>query len=175
MNVPDHADLVASIKAQLVARGVSLVDGCGAFEITKRVAWQLRTEGAGLLDKPAGNNCQGYSVDTIVYPDGTAKDILISSGGENGPAWNDSPQVDPSRFRPPIDPGDAPVAQPAPPADPQPPAPVPIPFPPDRLDALIAEAELVVAGLTALRDGMVALSAKIDALEKAGITAHLRF
>ena len=31
-------ELIASIKADLVARGVSLTGPCGAFEITKRLA-----------------------------------------------------------------------------------------------------------------------------------------
>lgn len=84
-----HADVVGSVKAGLQARGVDLSGPCGAFQITKRVAWTLRGDGAGTLDKPAGNNCEGRAVDIIVYPDGHGYDILSDGGGANGPAWND--------------------------------------------------------------------------------------
>ena len=59
---------------------------CGAFEITKRVAWAFRHRGAGLENKPGGRNCQGYSQDIILFP-GQSIDMLIGSGGENEPAW----------------------------------------------------------------------------------------
>lgn len=122
-----HADVVARIKSELEARGVSLVGPCGAFEIVKRVAWELRGEGAGLLAKPSGNNCQGFATDIICYPDGRVFDILVSGGGEedanknpipgtgNGPVWNPAGNgfLNPDerdRFRPAIDPGDVPPA-----------------------------------------------------------------
>jgi hypothetical protein len=113
-----HPDVVAQVKASLVARGIDLSGECGAFQITKRVAWQLRGEGAGLLDKPSGSNCQGFSTDIVAYPGGRIFDILIDGGGANGPAWNASDPVDPSRYRPAFDPGDAPG-----------PGPVPVPTP----------------------------------------------
>src|SRR5690349_18269590 len=50
-----QVEVVAAVKADLQARGVSLAESCGAFQITKRVAWTLRAQGAGVLDKPAGN------------------------------------------------------------------------------------------------------------------------
>jgi hypothetical protein len=47
--MPDgHVDVVARIKAELEARNVSLVGPCGAFQIVKRVAWELRGEGVRL-------------------------------------------------------------------------------------------------------------------------------
>ena len=73
-------EVVASVKAELVARGVSLVDSCGGFQITKRVAWRLRATGAGLLSKPSGNQCDGYAVDIIAYADGRIVDILTDAG-----------------------------------------------------------------------------------------------
>jgi hypothetical protein len=112
---------VARIKAELEARNVSLVGPCGAFQIVKRVAWALRGEGAGLLAKPGGNNCEGFAVDIICYPDGRIFDILANGGGDedaagnpipgtgNRPTWNppsDGLNVDPSRYRRAIDPGD---------------------------------------------------------------------
>lgn len=175
MNVPNHADVVASVKSQLVARGVSLVDACGAFAITKRVAWQLRAEGAGLLDKPSGNNCQGYAADIVMYPDGTAIDTLIDAGGTNGPTWDVIDPIDPARYRPAIDPGDVVVQPPAPTPDPPPPAPTPVPFPADRLDELLQSVALVVGALSTLLVAVNALTAKVNELEQKGIAAHLRF
>ena len=51
----DHRATVIRVKDDLVRRGVSLSGACGALAITRRVAWALRGEDAGLLDKPAGN------------------------------------------------------------------------------------------------------------------------
>jgi len=106
--------LVESVKAELVARGVPLAGPCGAFEITKRVAWRLRATGAGLIAKNAGQtNCQLFGTDIVMYPDGRIVDILIGAGdgdgisGGNGPGWDTGkPAVDPSLYRPAIDPGD---------------------------------------------------------------------
>lgn len=84
-----QADVVGSVKASLQARGVDLSGPCGAFQITKRVAWQLRGNGAGTLDKPSGNNCEGRATDIIVFADGHGYDILSDGGGANGPSWND--------------------------------------------------------------------------------------
>lgn len=111
-----QSDTVAAVKSSLQARGVSLADACGAFQITKRVAWQLRSTGAGLLAKPSGNNCDGFAVDIIVFPDGHAFDILSDAGGANGPNWGPIEPVEASRWRAPSDPGDAGgvVAGPAP-------------------------------------------------------------
>jgi hypothetical protein len=118
----DHTDVVANAKAALVATGVNLSGACGAFAITKVVAWQLRGEGAGLLDKPGGNNCDGYATDIIAFPSGRIVDILVSGGDVNGPSWQDAGTVDPSRYRPAM----APAAAPPPPVvvPPEPPAPI---------------------------------------------------
>lgn len=128
--MPDgNVDVVARIKSELEARNVSLVGPCGAFQIVKRVAWELRGEGAGLLAKPGGNNCEGFAVDIICYPDGRIFDILANGGGDedaagnpipgtgNRPTWNppsDGLNVDPSRYRRAIDPGDTPLPGPTP-------------------------------------------------------------
>lgn len=123
---PLHAqvEVVAAIKADVVARGISVAGPCGAFQITKRVAWALRGTGVGLLDKPAGNNCEGYSIDYLVFPDGSGRDILGDGGGENTPAWAPEPNEPAGafagRWRAPFDPGDVVV----------PPAPSPVPPPP---------------------------------------------
>lgn len=88
---------VAAVKAQLEAQGVNLLGPCGAFAITKRVAWGLRTRGAGLLAKPGGNNCDGYATDIVCWPD-RAYDILSDGGNTNGPTWNET-DVDDLAFR----------------------------------------------------------------------------
>ena len=108
-------ELVRSIKAELEGRGVSLAGPCGAFEITKRVAWALRGQGAGLHHKPAGNNCQGFSVDFIIL-NNRAIDILRDAGGENGPAFDDHGPAAEGAWRAPFDPAGVSSGQPPPPA-----------------------------------------------------------
>jgi hypothetical protein len=103
-------ELVQRIKDELVARNVPLSGPCGAFEITKRVAWALRGEGYGLLGGKtlAQNGCtvgsERYSVDWILKPTGMGRDVLRDAGGANEPQWNNEEQADPAHWRPPIDP-----------------------------------------------------------------------
>lgn len=82
--------VVERIKNELVAKGVNLTGVCGAFEITKRVAWELRDSGLGLLWKghTNGNDCQGYAGGHVMMPDGTHWDPLGDAGGANIPQWN---------------------------------------------------------------------------------------
>jgi hypothetical protein len=109
MSIPNHLDLVRAVKAELEGKQVELTGPCGAFEITKRVAWALREEGAGLLDKLGGSNCHGFATDIVCYRNGDIVDILGDGGGANNPAWAvKEKEVDPSRWRKPIDPGEAP-------------------------------------------------------------------
>jgi len=103
-----HQSTVENVKAALVAKGTDLSGPCGAFAITKRVAWALKGEGAGVLSKPSGNNCDGFATDIILYPDGRAFDILTDGGGANGPAWGPIEPIDPTRYRAATDPGDGP-------------------------------------------------------------------
>lgn len=102
------ASYVAAIKAMLEGQGVSLSGPCGAFEITKRVAWGLRGRGWGLLDKPGGNNCNGYATDIVMQNDGSGAivDILGDGGNGNFPNWGVSApgEVDPARWRAPVEP-----------------------------------------------------------------------
>jgi hypothetical protein len=81
----------------------------GAFEVTKRVAWALRGEGAGLLIKNGGENIiswQGYSFSAsrICYPDGHIYKVLTDVPATNGPSWQDNDFVDPKLYVPAIDP-----------------------------------------------------------------------
>jgi hypothetical protein len=117
-------EVVSAVKNDLVARGISLAGPCGAFEITKRVAWILRDHGVYLLSKPSGNNCQGYSVDYIVFTDASGRDILADGGGENTPQWSSEPNEPSGTFvgrrRDPFDPGDT-ITPTPPPIEPVPP------------------------------------------------------
>jgi hypothetical protein len=148
----DHADVVARIKATLEAKGINLKGPDGAFEITKRVAWALRAEGAGLLDKPAGNNSHGYATDIICYPDGHHFDILTDGGNTNGPQWSDAGFVDASRYRPAIDPVDDPAPAEAPQWSAAPP-----------VDALSAKVDAIAALLASLDRKLDALARQSDA------------
>lgn len=99
------ATYVAAVKTQLISEGVDISGACGAFQITKRVAWGLKDSGAGLLSKPSGNNCEGYATDIVIYQDGRAFDILGDGGGANIPNWQSTDVDDPSgRWRPPVQP-----------------------------------------------------------------------
>jgi hypothetical protein len=89
-------------------------DHITAFNVTKRVAWALRGEGAGLLIKTGGEHIaawQGnlFSASRIVYPDGHLYKVISDAGpgGAIGAAsWQDE-GVDPglrSRYFPAMDP-----------------------------------------------------------------------
>lgn len=169
MTATDHTAVVAVVKQVLEDRGVDLSGPEGAFEITKRVAWMLRDDGAGLLAKSAGNNAHGFAVDIIAYQTGGYVDCLIDAGGVNTPAWQmHSDLVDPSRWRPASDPGDVP-APPAPPVDP----PVPLPGVPLTIDALFAKfreiVDPVVSVTIANTVAIERLSDKLAELQQHGV------
>jgi hypothetical protein len=108
VSAQDHTDIVAAVKANLVAHGVDLSGPCGAFQITGRVAFFLVGENWGLIAKtPGQNGCsvQGhgrYSVDAVMLPDGTVVDMLINSETENIPAWQHAGPQPPSNWRAPF-------------------------------------------------------------------------
>lgn len=102
---PSQVALVAQIKAQLSAEGFNLTGPCGAFEIVKRVAWELREDGAGLFKKdPGQNQCNGYGIDVIIYDDGYVYDILGDAGGANTPQWVPLALAPLDRYADPINP-----------------------------------------------------------------------
>lgn len=115
--------VVVQVKADLLARGFNLSGECGAFEVVKRVAWNLRGQGFGLVAKSGGSNCQGYSTD-LIQSASQWVDILGDAGGQNEPQWSPHSDVTPSMWRPAIDPGDTPTPVPVP-------VPVPVPTPID--------------------------------------------
>ena len=89
--IGDHQQLVECIWDH-----IHPTDSVTAFEVTKRVAWALRGEGAGDLIKNGGENIvawRGYSFSAsrIVYPDGRLVKVIFDAGpgGANGPSWQD--------------------------------------------------------------------------------------
>jgi hypothetical protein len=160
----NHVGIVQSVKAQLLATGVNLAGPCGAWEITHRVAWILRGEGAGLLHKnPGQNQCQGVGVDVVIYQDGRLFDILTDSGGANGPVWHQIESVSPSLWRPPVDPGGS--SQPQPPNIP-PPVVVPQPIPSLDLSGVYQRFDLAYAQQERMFD--------LERAERAELLALLR-
>jgi hypothetical protein len=97
---------VALVKAACLAAGLDLAGPCGAFAIVRRVAWGLRLQGYGLLSKPNGNNCEGFSTDVIVTPNRTGiVDLLGDGGGRNDPTWQvKENEVTADRWRAPVQP-----------------------------------------------------------------------
>ncbi len=91
----DHTAEVQAAKDELIAEGKKFPDPnatneCYRFEIVKRAAPKI--DGAGFLSKPGGNNCNGFSVDIIAFPDGYIYDVIgddSSSGGDGSkPSWH---------------------------------------------------------------------------------------
>jgi len=154
----NHQDLVALVKAELVAHGVDLSGPCGAFQVTKRVAWRLRGEGYGLLGgkTPGQNGCaehgDKFAVDWLLKADGNGVDILVDAGGQNTPIWGPD-TANAAFYRPAFDPGDGPPTPPDPPS------------PPD-LQPIYAALEDLVNRLDLLeqrlRDADARLSSRID-------------
>jgi hypothetical protein len=104
-------DLVACVRAAVNPTG----NGDLAFEVTKRVAWLLRGQGAGLLIKNGGENTipwRGYSfsISRICYPNGGIVKVVSDAGpgGGNGAAWDTSlnyaGSVSPTLYVPAINP-----------------------------------------------------------------------
>lgn len=82
-----------------------------AFEVTKRVAWLLKDDGAGLLLKPSGDNIVSwngfsFSAGRICFPDGRIVKVVRAIGSQdNDPGYDDGGFVDPSLYYPAMDPG----------------------------------------------------------------------
>jgi hypothetical protein len=190
----DHTDVVARVKDDLIARGVTLAGACGAFEITRRVLWELRAEGWGYVAAPpGGENCTGVRTDKGVRPGGTFVDCLVDAGRANGPSWQEraATPAEIEAYRPLVDPGPLPGVAPAaaPPAEP-PAAPIPAPDPATSQPApasdadpgpieLLAELRAIEAKLAAVAggeapivDALGHLQATIDRLAITGIRLH---
>jgi hypothetical protein len=88
----------------------------GAFEVTKRVAWELRERGFGLLLKPGGENIvvwkeQTFSASRVcLLAEGHLFKVLTDVPTTNGPSWQDDGAVPPGQAcTPAIDPEDSPT------------------------------------------------------------------
>lgn len=159
---PQRLEVVQRIREQLQPR-----DEHGAFEVVKRVAWELRGEGAGLLLKPAGENVvnwrgQTFSAGRLCYPGGLVIKVItdVGPGGQNGAGWHEEDVVDATRYVPAMDPaGDAP-----PPIGP---APVPSPptLQPVDLRRVLEELANVAAELKATRADVRDLRARLERIE----------
>lgn len=117
------AATVEAVKQDLERQGISLSGPCGAFEITKRVAWIEQETGIGLHRQDEGRtgcwfNGVFCSVDFLVYKDGRAIDCLGDAGGANTPQWGEK-QGDASRWVAPMDPGGS-MPPPEPTPEPEP-------------------------------------------------------
>ena len=81
----------------------------GAFEVTKRVAWAYRKEGAGLLIKVGGENIvswkgHSFAAARVCLPDGHIFKVLTDVPTTNGPSLQDNGYVEPKLYVPAIDP-----------------------------------------------------------------------
>lgn len=106
---PDQTAVVAQAKADLIAAAIDLSGVCGSFQIVKLAVWRLKDipgqESISLIGK-GGTNCDGYSIDAIMYGDGTVWDMLINSddGTNAEPNWGYAGTRPLSDARPPIPP-----------------------------------------------------------------------
>jgi hypothetical protein len=92
----DNSCFLAEAKAQLQAAGRDLSGDCGAFAIVDRAARNMG-HGAGFKIK-SGTSCNGYSIKSIMFPDGADFVVLISPGTTNGPTWGFFAYSDPGIY-----------------------------------------------------------------------------
>ncbi len=121
----NYISLVQAARRDTINAGIDVnQDECSRFAVLNRAAWTISRvdPDVGLLWKPTGNNCDGYAVDVLCWPDGVIVDCL--GAGPDGPCsalWQENAvHVDPSRWRAPLPPPPSRVLNP----------PVPTPDPP---------------------------------------------
>ena len=103
----NHLDTVRAVYDALVAKRWVFKEPEGTFEVTKRVAWELRGQGYGLVKKVTGNQAFGYSHDLVVSPDGKGFDIISQDSAPHLSAsihWNQSCVLAPGYYAAPFDP-----------------------------------------------------------------------
>lgn len=164
VSIPDHAALVRA-----AAAGADTSSLLGLLAIPVKVAWALKGEGCGLLERPNGGentvafHGKTYSISRVVYQGGQLFKILSDAGpgGSNGPQWADEGPLNhpPDRYAPAIDPallGSGPID-----------VPPPVDLPPDASVARrLSELERLVAELRGmLNDTARELGRAIAALE----------
>ena len=167
-----QADLVARVKDALVLQGQTFTTNCDAFEITRRVAWLLRDQGAQLIGKkPAQNGCtfgdKRYSHDAIAFPTGW-RDVLRSAGppvNENAPTWGLTGTDPDAPLFAPFDPGGT--------TDPPPTLPPTLP-PVDDPGASVGLEQQILDELRAHEAAQADERAKAEAFRKAVGTEYAR-
>ncbi|MFZ2694010.1 MAG: immunoglobulin-like domain-containing protein [Minisyncoccia bacterium] len=110
---PNQANLVSEVIKYLISKGqtFNINNSCDFYEITKRVAWALRSTDGGLLTSP-GSGCNANSVVMISYIDNSRVKILFwDNNGLLLPGsvrWDPFPQSNDGSivYIPPVDPGD---------------------------------------------------------------------
>ncbi len=133
----DHRDVVERIANTLENAGVETTGtAANVFEVTKRVAWELRAE-VGLLHKANGENIvswrgDSFSAGRVCTPQGIP--IKIQPNVPNGPGWQwavgDAPVPSDQHYVAAMEP-DAVPSRPSPQPQPTPtPTPTPTPQPP---------------------------------------------
>lgn len=162
MGTPNQQGTVEFIKQDLIERGVipnPQTTNCHSAEITIRLAWATRKQGAMLFAKTmAQNGCQkvGHPKvghDAVAYPDGWV-DILISAGppaNENRPTWDWHPGAPTGELVAPWD-LDAGAERPPKPPDPE------LQTPPLETQALAEALRSVAENLQGLRADLALLN-----------------
>jgi hypothetical protein len=113
VSIPNQKALVTEIRNAVYPDmiGKPLNSIVKAFQVTKRVAWNLRGLGVGVVAAKQGseNNAEGYTSDIVALSDGTHWDIFEDGEGKAFPDWRqvpaefNGPIVD--RWRAAFDPG----------------------------------------------------------------------
>lgn len=93
-STPSHDSqfaVVQAVIADLLAHGEDLSGPCGSFKVTNEVVQWLRPSqpDVGIINKPSGTNCGGYSIDALMYLDGAVYDLLIDA--DNAPPTGAQP------------------------------------------------------------------------------------
>jgi hypothetical protein len=113
-----HFDVVQRVAATLLYEQTLAY----AWKLTTGVAWALRDEGCGLHQRPAGGENvmpvgdEFYGASRVMYPDGELYKVVSDAGdgGENGAQWSREEPIDPSRYRPAIEPAGSTAPTPEP-------------------------------------------------------------
>jgi len=95
----DHSDIVRRFAEQFRDRSSEQAIGL----IPLHVAWELRGEGCGLVERTQGGEGvfrvgdKQYSIKRVAYPDGRLIKILSDAGvgGTNGPQWSEEVPLQP--------------------------------------------------------------------------------
>ena len=93
---PDNVCFMQEAKDQLISEGKNLSGDCGAWSIIDRAVRNMG-HNAG-YKKKSGTNCNGYSIKSVMFPDGADFLVLISPGTTNGPTWEFFAMSDPTLY-----------------------------------------------------------------------------